>query len=243
MPKKVKTRAITSEQMERAFEEAIRERNAAYYFVYRLIIDTGLPFTVIAALKVRDVYQKTEIEAVTHAGGMRTSQIPERLQKEINDYCKGRDSSEYFLRGKNNKNPLNSSTITQVFAATSKQLKLDPPITVKSCHKTFIYHLMLTDGNCKRARSYLHVNSEEDIYEYIGLPVPEDGKKSALTKTDLICSNIVPATSDKANATFYKIEQSLRTDDELSLKECANIKNFCDKVDSAVTEYRLRKGE
>ena len=239
------SRAITSEFIEKAFAEELRRKKITYYFVFRLIIETDISFKEMSRLKVSDVRGKEAITYTKHSGGKRTAPISAELQKELSDYCAGMNKSESFLQGKNNSNPLHPSTISQVFKSVSETLKIDPPISIKSCHKTFIYKMVLRDGSCTRAKGYLHANSDKNLYDYIGVPAPEKRGRNALiiTKDDLIRSGLIESVSDRVNATLYSIERALRSNEPMSDSDCQTTNDFLNRLDSAVSDYRLRKDE
>ena len=240
----LKSKAITSELTERMFGDELKHKNIVYYLTFRLMVETDIPFKELTHLKVSDISGKTELSYTTHSGGSRTMPLSDGLQKEVNDYIAASQKKEtdYLLTGRNNGNPLHTMTISQVFASVSKMLKIDPPVSIRSCHKTFIYHMLISDGSSSRARNYLHANSEKEIYEYIGVPAPDrKGKSPVVTKADLAYSNLIEAVSDKVNATLYSVERLLKSDTDLSPEECSAIKDFCEKLDSAVTEYRIRR--
>ena len=244
MSAKAQSKAITSEFTEQRFGEELKRKSMAYYLVFRIIIETDMPFSTITKQTVADVKGKTALTYTSHAGGIRKAPISDSLQKDISEYCEGKKQEDVFLTGKLNGNPLHVMTISQAFSSASKALKLDPPVSVRSCHKTFIYHMLLTDKNTTRARTYLHANSEREIYDFIGVPLPDrKGKNPNITRADLIQTGIVNTVSDKVNATLYAIERSLRGETELPPEDCAAIKEFCEKLDTAVTEYRFRQNE
>ena len=207
-----------------------------------MMVETGVPFAQIGRIRISEIMGRDEYHYRSRSGSIRREPISPMLKHDIAVYCMGRDPQEFAFIGKKNKRPVHHSTICQVFSNVSKTLGLLPPMAISTAHKTFIYHMILKDGNVRRAKKYLHAGSVREVYETIGVPMPEKDEEPAPenAKLRVIRSDILRDTSDRADAMFYNIRKRIEDPDEPTEDYCQSVLSFCEEINTLLTKYRFK---
>ena len=165
--------AIISAETERQFVNELERMNPTYALAFRLIVETGIPYTHLIALKVSDVYGKDTLTYSARQGTVRKMPLSLTTKQKITALCLRKAPDDTLLIGKVRSQPLHSATFTLALKSASEACDIDPPVTIKSCHKTFLWHLLCQTGDIRQVKKYVHTNSESELYTYIGIPETE----------------------------------------------------------------------
>ena len=232
--------AITSEHQERQFIAALEKRRLEYALIYKLITETGIPFSYLTELKVKELSGKNSLSYASRAGTPRDMPISIELQNEVSEFLNDKAPDELAFSSRNGKNPLHPATFNQALYSASKECSITPPVTLMSLRKTFLYKLILRDGNLNRVRSFTLYNSTADIYHYIGIEPPEkSGRKNDIpdARASLIKDNTLDSISSKTDAAFYRIDKAIDRKD-FSNETYIEINRFLNDMDSVLSRYR-----
>ena len=242
MPKKVNNYhgPIRSHEIESMVIAELRNRSATYALVYRLIRETGIDFRHLTQLKAGDLHNKDHIMYETHSGKMRSMPLPEDLQQEINDFLKNTPEDAYAFTGKTNGNILKSRTMTVALESVSRSIGIDPPLSITSIRLTFVYNMVLKDGNCTNAMNYILASSAKDVYERLGID-PKDLKGEYLKGTDpkekLFKYDILESLSDRVQNVLSDIRARTVSPENITNDYAIKALSCLESIDTAVTVF------
>lgn len=193
----------------------LRNKQEAYYVIFRIILDTGIPLEEIPSLRVCDINKNALTFMPIHKGFLRTEQLSEETQAVIKAYVAGKREEDYAFPAKSSdKKPLNIRSFQFALAETSNHFCYDPPITAMSLKKTFIYNLYMHTHDPKKIYKITGVRSLAQLYEYLGIDAPpkdnEDKKLSPRNPQDvLVGDELSSKTRTHVNSVLDSIDERL----------------------------------
>lgn len=242
MPIKLNTmqEPIRSPELEELIIKELHKRRPLYSFMYRCIRETGIELSHLTHLTAADLKMK-DLTFRSHAGVPRTMPLSEELHQDLLKYLADYPDNALVFTGKSGKHPLHPETVATALRSVSKTLGINPPLSVTAIRLTFVYHLILSDGNCTRAREFIHASTAEEVYARLSL-LPEEtpeyleGKypnpKEALLRYD-IAEKIRTRIRDVTDG----IEKSRTLPEYLTDSYSQQALSLLEKIDTAITSF------
>lgn len=217
----------------------LSSKDPIYGLVFKTMVETGITFKRLTELKTCEVIGHDTLRYASRLGYEREMPMSKELQQALSSYAyetKKQDDEIYFT-GKRNNSPLHPATISQILIAVSDKCGIEPYLTTTSLHMTFVYHLIQRDGNCNRAKQYLHASTDKDVYEYLKLPMPSSALNRCPSPDRLeITPDLIVRISDTTSATLFRALIELQKG-ELSMETSQRLLHYLSIIDHANTEY------
>lgn len=234
-------KGIYSKTEESTVYAELTQKHPIYGLMFKTMVETGITFKRLTQLTTQELIGHTTLKYTSRLGFEREMPLSKELQQALSLYAyeNKKADTDIFFTGKRNNCPLHPATVSQVLIAVSERCGITPYLTTTSLHMTFVYHLIQNDGNCKRAKQYLHATTDKDVYEYLGLPVPDHTRKKDKglePETLEITPELVFRLSDATNAAFFKITNALNKKD-ISLDLYQKMLRYLSEIDHATTEF------
>lgn len=233
-------RGIYSKAEEDTVYFELTSKDIIYGLVFKTMVETGITFKRLTELKVSDVLGRDTLKYASRLGYEREMPMSKELQQALTSYAheSHKKDNDIYFTGKRSNSPLHPATISQVLISVSDRCGISPYLTTTSLHMTFVYHLIQQDGNCKRAKQYLHASTDKDVYDYLGLPLPnsvlkrKDGANSSLE----ITPELVFRISDAVNAALFKVINTLK-DGNPGIESSQKMLRYLSMLDHATSEF------
>lgn len=234
-------KGIYSKAEEDTVYSELYSKNPIYGLVFKTMVETGITFKRLTELKTHEVIGHTTLKYSSRLGYEREMPMSKELQQALSSYAyeTKKQDDDVFFTGKRNNSPLHPATISQILIAVSDKCGIEPYLTTTSLHMTFVYHLLQTDGNCKRAKQYLHASTDKDVYEYLKLPLPNSVLNRNPSPESLeITPEVIFRISDATNSTLFKALSALQKGN-LSIEASQKLLRYLSAIDHANTEYNM----
>lgn len=160
--------AITSKIVENQIGEALKNHDIRVYLIYRLSIETGIPFKYIFSFTVSDLLNRSEI-INPKSSSLKMMPISPTLQYELDDYLFGKKpESLAFSSLRDESNPIRTSTVQSIFDATTKELNI-PNMSLNSLRKTYLYHLYIESKDINAVLNESSMTSAAEAFAFLGI--------------------------------------------------------------------------
>jgi len=157
------------------FLRAKSERN---YMLFVTGINSGLRISDILQLRVKDTkrsyFNITEIKT----GKKRRFEMTVQLQKELKEYCEGKEDHEYLFKSRKGINkPIGRSMAYKILREAAEYVGLDD-IGTHTMRKTFGYHMYMKYKDVALLQKILNHSDPAFTLRYIG--IDEDIQNKAI---------------------------------------------------------------
>ena len=203
---------IKSPSDEQLILEQLYKRNIKYYLIAKTIIETDIPFNMLTELKVKDLKGKEEISYKSKRGLTRSMPLSAKLQNDYESFLNKLPSDDYVFTGSQSGKKLHSATMQVAFNSVRRDCNLPYCLNMTTLHMTFLYHMLITDGNCARIGQYMHAPSVKYVYNYLSLPIPDNYKEDSVKfQSKLINQNrILDEVTSDTTQILSKITQIVK---------------------------------
>lgn len=233
-------RGIYSEVEEDIVYSELRLKDPVYGLIFKTIVETGINFKRLTELKVSEIVGRDTLRYTSRLGYEREMPMSRELQQALSAYAAEANKSgeDIYFTGTRGNNPVHPATLSQVLKAVSDKCGIEPYLTTTSLHMTFAYRLIQADGNCQRAKQYLHASTDKAVYEYLGLPLPNSVLKKRRPSSDCleISPDLVFRIADSVNAAMFKAMRALNKG-SLGKKASQSLLRYLSAVDQANAEF------
>lgn len=171
---------IKDREIEKDFEEVLKERDKRVYMFYMIASRTGFRQSDILPLRVRDVKGKLKLSIIEKkTKKLREVPIPLEVRREISRYIEGKkDREPLFPSPRKNKRCLDYTTVYKILKEAGKEIGLDH-VGTHTCRKTYGHKIFKKRGNIGDVQCMLGHANARDTREYIGA---DDDYKEEITK-------------------------------------------------------------
>lgn len=153
-----------------AMANYFKNSNERDYIMFLIGIYTGRRISDLVRIKVSDVKNRSTI----NIREMKTKkqcviEINPILKKELKEYCKDKDPSEYLIKArKSNNTPMNRSTAYRILNKAAKEFGLEN-IGNHTLRKTFGYHFYKTFKDVATLMEIFNHSDPSVTLRYIGV--------------------------------------------------------------------------
>ncbi len=233
---------IISPETRRIVRDELRSMDEGYYIIYCIITETGCPLQNLLDLKVSDMKGKATltIPASKRYGTEKQASISPGLKEDIDAYLKDRNENDYAFTSRYTGNQLNVGTYKKALLSVSRYHGIEPPVTVSSLVKTYVYDLY-TKGDHTAFTHSPSRYSYKGLHEYLGLDVPED-KEEYLTdhnpKTAFYKENRLSAMQDRIRTTMQSIKENTERPDKADAEYIKKVLRLFEQIDTAIELFK-----
>lgn len=167
------SKAITSPSIERKLGYEIKKVDTAHYLVYRIIIETGIPFEQLAISKVALFRKQKSITYTTRAGEYVTAYFSQDTLETIREHIAWKSDKEYMFPNRYANTPIKSSNTVRTFNECAAKLGIDMHISIAVLKKTYYFHLLQKANDISELTVFkerLHLRSDNEVLAYLGIP-------------------------------------------------------------------------
>lgn len=186
---------IKDEETLEKFKKKLKEVDDKYYILFEIGVGTGLQLQEILKFKNKDIRGKKEIEAVIGTKGIkRIFQIPEDLQKVIEEFTEGKDPEAYLIQGhSSSQTPLSREQAYRVFKNVGKSMGLNS-IGAQTMRKTFAWRYYKATNDIYYLQNLLNHASPSITYRYIG----------EKPNVEVVLKKMTPEENERSRYLLYK---------------------------------------
>lgn len=131
---------IRNKELLQEIKKCLKERNERNYIMFLLGINTGLRISDILRLRVRDVQGWDIFIREKKTGKSKQIKMPSELKKEVRNYVKTKDPSEFLIKSREGKNkPITRGMAYVILNEIAEEFGLER-IGTHSLRKTYGYH-------------------------------------------------------------------------------------------------------
>lgn len=163
------SQAILSPTLENLIGERLKEIDLSFYLIYRLMIETGIPYKALITMQVSDLINASSISYSLKNKENITVPFSKKTNKLLQKYLLSKDSGEIAFPNKFKNTPLNQANMKRILENVSEDLGIFPPIQLNSLRKTYHYHDFLKDNDFNRMKKVLKCQSKRAVLEYFGI--------------------------------------------------------------------------
>lgn len=173
--KETPTRPIRSDKIISDLSNDLRKTQEAYYLIFHIILETGIPLRRLLQMKVSDLYKKQKLsyESRHHATTYSVS-LSLRLQRELAEFFKGRKGDEAAFTGSRTNKAMYVTAFQKALNASSERLGISPPANATTLRKTFLHRIVMSDGNYIRAAHFTDASGPAEVIAYLGIESPDE---------------------------------------------------------------------
>lgn len=198
----------------RYFKERNKEK---YAILFMLGVNSGLRVSDILKLKVKDVLDKTFIQlSEQKTGKYKLFPLKPELQKELNDFCKNRNPTEWLFTGRH-EIKLDRIIVYKTIVQACNDLKINANVGTHTMRKTFGYHHYKQFNNIALLQTIFNHYSPAITRRYIGI------------------------TQDEINESYLNLNLDPQTDEILKAKLTSRIK--ARRIESFCNNYLKNGGK
>lgn len=220
----------------------LNEANPAYNIIFRLMLETGMPLSSCVELKCCDINKNAVTFKPTHKQVVRTEPLSEELQKDIAKYLGGKGDMSYaFVQKNNTSKHMHYRAFLGALETICESLNIMPTITSQTIRKTYIYKLFISGNNVEKIYSLTDCRSIRQIYDYLGLPLPEQKDREYYQKESirdvLVKEKLVEQTKATAESTLSKMIENLDYTKAVSYDYCREVMRCISTINEAITLF------
>lgn len=166
---RLKVKPIKSKQLEKDYEEELKERDYRVYIFYMLGSRTGFRQGDLLQLRVRDVKDKKTLGITEQkTGEYREVPIPSEVRKLLARYIRDKKENDYLFRSTRKiKKPMDYTSIYKIMKACGEAVGLEQ-IGTHTMRKTYGYRIFSATGSLGEAQLLLGQSNARDTEEYVG---------------------------------------------------------------------------
>lgn len=233
---------ITNNMTIALVEKQLKEVNPAYYIIFELMLETGIPLSTCCELKCCDIDKNAVTFHPTHKHVTRTEPISDKLQKEISQYLDGRNDMSYAFHQKNAPDKhLHYRTFLGCLESICEKCNINPVITSQTIRKTYIYRLFITGNNIEKIFALTGIKNIKEIYNYLGLPLPELKDKEYFSrdslKDQIIRDDLISKTKVLTDETLDQMASSINYTSVSSYDYCRESMRLLTSINEAITIF------
>ncbi len=238
-----KASAVIDKQLLEQIGLDLQRKNDAYYIIFRIEIDTGMPLDEIPKLRICDINKNAITFSSIHKHQLRTEALTEETQQCIRQYCLNKKEGDLAFPSKaDSTKPLSMKAFQAALKQSSEKLGCEPPMTSLSLKKTFIYNLYMRTHSTKKVYQITGVRSLQQLYTYLGIkepPMRQDGQQRYSTSNPrdiLMGEDIAAKTRRHVNSVIDVIQQRL-TDGMASYGFCQEALTMLRSIENATARF------
>lgn len=160
---------ITSAIVETKLGVEIKKKDLALYILYRILIETGIPYTHLVKRNVGSFRNKKNISYSTKNEGIITESFSDDTLENISIYIEEKDDDELMFPNKHTDSPLHPSCAIRAFNRCAKKIGLSERITPAVLKKTYFFHLLLNTSEMSVFRKRTSLYTKKEICDYFGI--------------------------------------------------------------------------
>lgn len=236
---------ITSVNMIDTVAHMLSQYNSDFSLIFYIIIDTNVPYLSLCDMKVSDL---TDHDTITYHG-MRNSDIlweepiSPKVASLIKEHFKGRNPDELAFIGSRSGKKLGKSSFIKALANASASCGFNPPLSITSLHKTYVYFMFLKDP--KNAFKHTTARSKQDLYSYLQINPMDDSSYIGSTKEAFYSSDLLEKTSEyfqKATAEISSAtERPDKVNDDYYRSAVRCLDSICSSLDRFYSEINTKE--
>ena len=163
-----KLKAITSSIVEHKLGVELKKEDLSVYLLYRIIIETGVPYKVLISPPVEFFRDKYCITYSLKNKEKNTGYFSQDTLENIKIYTANKKDSDYMFPGRFKNVPMDNTTANRLLKRCSARIGRMEPITTNVLKKTYLYHqyLLMDEHSFKKKFS---ISTEKGICELLGL--------------------------------------------------------------------------
>lgn len=177
---RLKVKPIKDRELEKDFEQALKDRDIRVYVFYLLASRTGFRQGDLLKLRIRDIKDQRRLGLTEQkTGKYREVPIPSEVRKILARYIKGKKENDYlFQSNRKKKKPLDYTTIYKIMKEEGENVGLDQ-IGTHTARKTYGYRIFSRTKSVGEAQLMLGQSNSRDTKQYIGA---DEDYRDELTK-------------------------------------------------------------
>lgn len=186
---------IKDEETLEKFKKKLKEVDDKYYILFEIGVGTGLQLQDILQFRNKDIRGKTEMEVLIGTKGIkRIFQIPQELQKVIEEFTRGKDPEAYLIQGHSGSAaPLSREQAYRVFKNVGKSMGLNS-IGAQTMRKTFAWRYYRATDDIYYLQNLLNHASPSITYRYIG----------EKPNVEVVLKKMTPEENERSRYLLYK---------------------------------------
>ena len=160
---------IKDDETLRMFKDRLKDMDEKYHIMFEIGVGTGMQLQDILKLKVKDVRDKDQIEALIGTKKIkRTFVFSRELKTEIAEYTKGKAADSYLITGHaSSGEPLSREQAYRALKSAGRSIGLGS-IGAQTMRKTFAWRYYRDTGDIYYLQNLLNHASPSITYRYIG---------------------------------------------------------------------------
>jgi integrase len=163
-----------------AIKKFLKEQSERNFMLFLVGINSGLRFSDILPLKVKDAKKPYFSLRETKTGKQKRIEMTPVLKRELKKYIEGKEENEYLFKSREGLNkPIGRSMAYKILRGAAEYVGLDD-IATHTMRKTFGYHFYYQTRDVAMLQEIFNHSSPQITLRYIG--VNQDSMDKAMKK-------------------------------------------------------------
>ena len=232
---------IQNKQLLDTVANELKNMNEAYYLIYCLILETGMPLEFVPTLKIKDIKNSPITFTPSHKTVRRSEFISPALLKNLKAFAGERDDDSLaFTAFTDTTKAFPIRNFQKALIRASEICGLEQPITALALRKTYILNVFLRERNYNKIYALTKCRSIKQVYDYLNLeaPEPDNAYLSSHTVKDVLArEKTISKTLKHTTKVLSAIESNIENEQGLSYEYCQEAMKLSSDIEAALTRF------